>query len=75
MSWNCLLCQRRQKDIREIKDILGIDVGETTEDQKFTLEVMRCMGACGLAPAIKINEDVYKQVNPDKIESIIEKYY
>lgn len=64
-----------KKILEKLKDILGIDVGETTEDQKFTLEVMRCMGACGLAPAIKINEDVYKQVNPDKIESIIEKYY
>ena len=64
-----------KKIIEKLKQILGIEVGETTEDAKFTLEVMRCIGACGLAPAITINNKVYKQVNPDKLESIIEKYY
>jgi NADH:ubiquinone oxidoreductase subunit E len=64
-----------KKIIEKLKQILGIEVGETTEDAKFTLEVMRCIGACGLAPAITITDKVYKQVNPDKLESIIEKYY
>ena len=64
-----------KKIVEKLKQILGIEVGETTEDAKFTLEVMRCIGACGLAPAITINDRVYKQVNPDKLESIIEKYY
>jgi len=63
-----------KKIVEKLKQILGVDVGETTEDRKFTLEVMRCMGACGLAPAMTINDKVYKQVNPDKLESIIEKY-
>jgi NADH-quinone oxidoreductase E subunit len=63
-----------KKILEKLKQILGVDVGETTQDRKFTLEVMRCMGACGLAPAITINDTVYKQVNPDKLESIIEKY-
>ena len=53
---------------------LGIDVGGTTEDRKFTLEVMRCIGACGLAPAMSINGKVYKQVNPDKLEQILNQY-
>lgn len=64
-----------KKIVERLKDILGIEVGETTADGKFTLEVMRCIGACGLAPAITINDQVFKQVNPDKLQSLIEKYY
>lgn len=64
-----------KKIVERIKEILGIEVGDTTADQKFTLEVMRCIGACGLAPAITINDKVYKQVNPEKLQTIIEKYY
>jgi NADH:ubiquinone oxidoreductase subunit E len=63
-----------KKIIERLKEILGIGVGDTTADGKFTLEVMRCIGACGLAPAITINDRVYKQVNPDKLLSILEKY-
>ena len=64
-----------KKIIERLVEILGIGVGETTQDGKFTLEVMRCLGACGLAPAITINEKVYKQVNPDKLQAIIDKYH
>lgn len=64
-----------KKIVERLKEILGIEVGDTTSDGKFTLEVMRCIGACGLAPAITINDKVFKQVNPDKLQSIIEKYY
>jgi NADH:ubiquinone oxidoreductase subunit E len=64
-----------KKIIEKLNKILGIGAGETTADGKFTLEVMRCIGACGLAPAITINEKVYKQVNPDRLQEIIEKYY
>lgn len=60
-----------KKILDRLKDILGIDVGQTTEDNQFTLEVMRCIGACGLAPAITINDEVYKQVNPDKLKGIL----
>jgi NADH:ubiquinone oxidoreductase subunit E len=62
-----------KKIVDRLKDILEIEVGETTQDGKFTLEVMRCIGACGLAPAITINDVVYKQVNPDKLVSILKK--
>lgn len=58
-----------------LKEILGVGVGDTTTDGKFTLEVNRCIGACGLAPAITINDRVYKQVNPEKLNKILEKYY
>jgi NADH:ubiquinone oxidoreductase subunit E len=64
-----------RKILDRLKEILGIDIGGTTPDGKFTLEVMRCIGACGLAPAITINDRVYKQVNPDKLQAIISKYY
>ncbi|NLW48135.1 MAG: NADH-quinone oxidoreductase subunit NuoE [Firmicutes bacterium] len=64
-----------KKIVERLKNILGIEVGETTTDGKFTLEVMRCIGACGLAPAITINDQVFKQVNPDKLPALLEKYY
>ncbi len=60
--------------VEKLKEILGVEIGSTTKDGKFTLEVMRCIGACGLAPAITINDKVYKQVNPEKLQSIIYKY-
>lgn len=64
-----------KKIVDRLMEILGINIGETTQDGKFTLEVMRCIGACGLAPAMTINDKVYKQVNPDKLQAIIEKHY
>jgi NADH:ubiquinone oxidoreductase subunit E len=64
-----------KKIIEKLQEILGVKVGGTTKDQKFTLEVMRCIGACGLAPALTVNDRVYKRINPDKLQSIIEKYY
>lgn len=63
-----------KKIVDRLRKILKIEVGETTQDGKFTLEVMRCIGSCGLAPAIKINDVVYKQVNPDKLVSILKEF-
>jgi NADH:ubiquinone oxidoreductase subunit E len=57
-----------------IKQKLKVEVGETTEDHMFTLEVTRCFGACGLAPAIMIDEDVHHRVKPNRIESVLAKY-
>ena len=57
--------------VNKLKDVLGIDVGETTDDKIFSFQVMRCIGACGLAPAMTINEKVYKQVNPNKLHRIL----
>ncbi len=53
---------------------LGIEVGKTTEDRLFSLDVGRCFGACGLAPVIMINDDVHQRVKPDKIADIIDLY-
>ncbi len=49
-----------------LKKELGVDVGETTEDREFSLEVARCFGACGLAPVITINDDVHHRVKPKR---------
>ncbi|HVP13689.1 MAG TPA: NAD(P)H-dependent oxidoreductase subunit E [Phycisphaerae bacterium] len=57
-----------------LKQKLGIDVGETTSDGMFTLEVSRCFGACGLAPAIMINDEVHHRVKPNRLESVLSKY-
>ena len=53
---------------------LGIKGGECTPDGKFSLEACRCIGACGLAPVLTINEDVYGRLVPDDISGILEKY-
>lgn len=63
-----------KKIIEKLREILGVEVGGTTADGRFSLEVMRCIGACGLAPAMTINDKVYKQVNPDKLRNILEQY-
>ncbi len=57
-----------------IKQRLGIDVGETTEDRQFSLEVARCFGACGLAPAMSIGDEVFKRVRPSRIPEIFARY-
>lgn len=64
-----------KKITERLKTLLNVKVGDTTEDRKFTFEVARCIGACGLAPAMSIDDQVYKQVNPDKLEQILARYY
>lgn len=58
--------------VKRLSQELGVEVGGTTPDCKFSLEVMRCIGACGLAPAVMVNDTVVRQVNPDKIQRIFE---
>ena len=53
---------------------LGIKTGETTSDGKFTIEVLRCVGACGLAPVVTINEKVYGHVTPAEVKKILAEY-
>lgn len=64
-----------KKIVESLREKLGIEVGETTEDGMFTFEVARCIGACGLAPAMMIDDVVYKQVNENKLGAILAKYY
>jgi NADH:ubiquinone oxidoreductase subunit E len=60
--------------LESLKKELGIDVGETTEDREFSLEVARCFGACGLAPVITINDNVHHRVKPARINQILAQY-
>jgi NADH:ubiquinone oxidoreductase subunit E len=60
--------------LEAMRNALGIDVGQTTEDRMFTLDVARCFGACGLAPAIMIDEDVHQRVKPVKVREILATY-
>ncbi|NLE21100.1 MAG: NAD(P)H-dependent oxidoreductase subunit E [Clostridiales bacterium] len=60
--------------VDRLEEELGISVGERTPDGKFSIIITRCLGACGLAPVVMIDEDVHQQVNPDKIEKILAKY-
>ncbi len=57
---------------KELMNILGIKFGETTEDGIFTLEMTSCLGVCGVAPAIMINDTVYGNLTPERLKSIIE---
>lgn len=60
--------------VERLEEELGISVGESTPDGKFSIAITRCLGACGLAPVLMIDQDVHQQVNPDKVEKILSKY-
>lgn len=60
--------------LNKIKEIIGIDVGECTPDGKFSLEATRCIGACGLAPVMTVNEEVYGRLVVGDIPDILKKY-
>ena len=58
----------------KISEVLGIGEGECTADGKFSLDSCRCVGACGLAPVMMINADVYGRLTPDQVPAILAKY-
>ena len=60
--------------LSELKKKLGINEGETTKDGLFSLEGVRCVGACGLAPVVAVNEEVYGKVTPSMLDDILAKY-
>jgi len=57
-----------------IEELLGIESGETTDDLRFTLEEVACIGACALAPVIMINDDPHGRLTMDKIKEILDSY-
>jgi len=59
--------------VEYIKNKLGIDVGETTPDNKFTLVTVECLGSCGTAPMMQINDTYYENLTEEKIDRILEK--
>jgi NADH-quinone oxidoreductase subunit E len=60
--------------LEEFEKQIGVKVGETTADGKYTIEVLRCVGACGLAPVVMVNDKVYGHVTAGDVKSILEEY-
>ena len=63
-----------QQVIDKFSELLGIKAGETTADGMFTIDALRCIGACGIAPAVTINGKVYPKVSVSAVKGIIEEY-
>jgi len=62
------------KSSAEVEKELGIQPGETTEDLRYTLEPVACLGCCGLAPVMMIDEDTHGRLTADKVAAILAKY-
>jgi NADH:ubiquinone oxidoreductase subunit E len=60
--------------IGRIRDTHGVGIGETTEDRRFSLESVRCIGACGLAPVVVVDQDTHGSMTPEKIVRVLEQY-
>ncbi|MBM2834180.1 MAG: nuoE 4 [Candidatus Brocadiaceae bacterium] len=58
----------------KVREKLKINVNETTEDKLFTFEEVSCLGACGIAPVVMIDEDVHGEVSPDKLNDVLDNY-
>lgn len=63
-----------QSILDKVETELGIKAGECTKDEKYSINACRCIGACGLAPVIMVNEDVYGRLTADEIPAILAKY-
>lgn len=63
-----------QAVLDEVSKILDTKVGETSEDGKFSLDATRCVGACGLAPVMMINDEVYGRLTPSEVKDILSQY-
>ncbi len=73
MGTACYVCGA-EKIVEEFERVLGIKVGGTTSDGKFSLETLRCIGACGLAPVVMIDKKIYGKVKVEEIQNIIKQY-
>lgn len=78
-KYNICVCQGTacfvkgaERILDKVKQELGIEVGETTEDGKFSLEPTRCLGACGLAPVFTINGEVYGNATVEKVKKVLD---
>ncbi len=58
--------------VKTLKSVLGIEEGQTTKDNMFTLSAVECLGACGFGPVVQINDDYYEQCTEQKVKEIIE---
>lgn len=60
--------------LQKLSSVFKIGVGETTEDRRFSLEAVRCLGACGLAPVVVVDNDTHGGIRPDKVIEILKRY-
>ncbi len=63
-----------QRIIDTLNKDLGLESGGTTEDRRFSLETVRCIGCCGLSPVLAINEDIHRRVKPSQLKDILSSY-
>jgi NADH:ubiquinone oxidoreductase subunit E len=63
-----------KRNLEKLTNVLAVEPGGTTPDRKHSLETVRCLGACGLAPVMMVDDDTYRQVKPSKIEEILDTY-
>ena len=63
-----------KKILEALTETLKVQPGETTPDRNFSLETVRCLGACGLAPVVVVDEDTHRQMKPSKISGVLEAY-
>jgi NADH-quinone oxidoreductase subunit E len=70
----CCHVRGGQRLLTLLKHRLGIEEGQTTEDRRFTLETVRCMGACSLAPTMRIDSDTHGRLAPERLAKILERY-
>ena len=59
---------------KKLCETLGIEGGQCTDDRRFSLDATRCIGCCGIAPVMTVNDDVYGKVTPEEVEGILAKY-
>ena len=73
---NSPVCKIEGSDplLEELKEVLGIDIGQTTSNMLFTLELTECLGRCAESPSLMINRDLFGNVQPGQLKSILEKY-
>lgn len=62
------------KILEAIENQLGIKSGECTADRKFSVESCRCLGACGLAPVMRVNDEVFGNMTPDKVKTVLAQF-
>ena len=60
------------ENLEYLEKKLGIKVGQTTPDMKFTLTEVECLGSCGTAPVVQVNDDYYEDMSKEKLEKLIE---
>ena len=60
--------------LQEVEKVLGIKAGEITSDAKFSIDATRCIGCCGLAPVMTVNDDVYGRITTKEVRDILAKY-